>query len=377
MTARSTKRRSSRRLVLIGAGRGHLHLLRALAKPLVRGLEIVLLTPEREHFSATMHSALLRGALTPAEARIDVVALAERAGARLLTTAPNHIAMDEHVVLAGAERIPFDVCSLDVDGEPDGANLPGVRSHALPLRPTSVLPLVRERIEACIAGASGRVNCAIVGGGTRGVETAFVLQGLLSHATHGGVVTIVDETPAILADAAPCRDLARDALERAGVCFVLGTPVVEVRADRVLLGNGGELPATLVLWATSGSAPDLIVSSGLPHDSRGRLVVDDGLRAIDGSQVWAAGDCAARAADASNVEYSNAADWRMLERSVRAALGAPPSPAPRRRGRELCLLDTADGRALAHWRGVRGRSSVAGWLKRRLDRRLVASFARP
>jgi hypothetical protein len=34
-----------------------------------------------------------------------------------------------------------------------------------------------------------------------------------------------------------------------GVCFVLGTPAVEVRDDGVVLGNGASLPASLVLRA--------------------------------------------------------------------------------------------------------------------------------
>ena len=51
-----------RRLVLIGAGRANLHLLRGLSRSLVRGLEIVLVTPDGEMFDPSMTSGLLRGA---------------------------------------------------------------------------------------------------------------------------------------------------------------------------------------------------------------------------------------------------------------------------------------------------------------------------
>jgi NADH dehydrogenase FAD-containing subunit len=377
VTNHQTGQRTLRRLVLLGAGRAHLHVLHAFAKPLVRGLEIVLVTPEREHFNAAMQSGILRGAYAPDAARIDVAALADRAGARLVPAEADGVLVSERVVTVRGERIPFDACSLDDDGESEGAELPGVRSHALPLRPASVLPEVRAQIETTLSSASRRVDCVIVGGGVRGVEAAFVMRRMLGDTRHGGVVTIVDEAPTILADAEPCRDLAREALERAGVCFVLGTPAVEVREDRVLLGNGGSLPASLVLWATSARAPRLIATSGLRHDRRGRLLVDDTLRAVDGHPVWAAGSCASRSVGSPDGAKFGAAQERVLVRSLRAALDAPSLTSVRRSSRELCLVDTGDGQALLGWGGVRGRSLAAGWLKRRIDRRFVAGFARP
>jgi NADH dehydrogenase FAD-containing subunit len=377
LTAAPVEARLLRRLVLIGAGRAHLYVLRALAKPLVRGLEIVLVAPEREHYSAAMQSGLLRGTYEPGEAKIDVGSLAARGGARFVEAAVDRIALGERIVHARGERIPFDLCSIDAEGEPEGIELPGVASHAVLLRPTSALPRVRERIEATLAQASRPLDCVIVGGGTRGVETAFALQRLIDRTKHGGVVTIVDEAPTILADAAPCRDMARHALERAGVCFVLGTGVAEVCEDRVLLAAGGSLPASLVLWAAAGRAADVITASGLPHDPRGRLLVDEAMRAINGSPVWAAGDCVSSASDgASHGDYGGE-QGRNLERALRAALVAPSSPIKAQQTAARCLLDTGDGRAIIQWGRVHGRFRMAGWLKRRLDRRFVSSFARP
>jgi NADH dehydrogenase FAD-containing subunit len=376
LTASEARTRQLRRLVLVGAGRANLHVLHALAKPLVRGLEIVIVAPERETYSASMHSGLLRGTYTPDMARVDVAALADRAGARLVQAVVQRISIDDRAVHTASGRIPFDVCSLDVEGESEGRALPGVETYALPLRQTSTLPEVRTRIDEILSAAAGRLDCVIVGGGTRGVETAFVLQRLLSATRHGGVVTIVDEAPTILADSPSCRDIARHALASAGVCFVLGTPVVEVGADCVLLGSGGSLPAQLVLWATGGGAPEFISTSGLPHDAHGHLLVDDALRAIDGSPVWAAGDCVAQPVGEKATGDQRDVPARLLERALRAAVDAPRSAVIPHASRALCLLDTGDGRAIVRWGGFTGRSRMAGWLKRRLDRRFVAGFAR-
>ena len=63
-----------RRLVLVGAGRAHLHLLHALSRPVVRGLELVLVTTDRVQYDPAMTSGILRGAYDESETRIDVAA---------------------------------------------------------------------------------------------------------------------------------------------------------------------------------------------------------------------------------------------------------------------------------------------------------------
>ena len=136
-----------------------------------------------------------------------------------------------------------------------------------------------------------------------------------------------------------------------------------------MLASGAVLPSDLVVWATGGAAPSFIADSGLPHDARGRLLVDARLRARSGAPIWAAGDCA-------SLEASVAVDPRrqgeILEREIRAHLGARHRRVAPPRVRPPCLLDTGDGRAIVRWGPVTARSRLAGWLKRRLDRQFVA-----
>ena len=129
------------------------------------------------------------------------------------------------------------------------------------------------------------------------------------------------------------------------------------------------LPSDLVVWATGGAAPALIAESRLPHDAQGRLLVDASLRARAGAPIWAAGDCASLEA---SVTVDPRRQGEILEREIRAHLGAPRRRVAPPRVRPPCLLDTGDGRAIMQWGPVTARSRLAGWLKRRLDRRFVA-----
>ena len=358
-----------RRLVLIGAGRAHLHLLHALSRPIVRGLEVVLVTTDRVQYDSTMTSGILRGAYDESETRIDVAGLAERAGARVVQARADRFDPHAQVVHAGSERIAFDLCSIDELGPPLGGALPGVVEHAIPLRPASIVPEARDVILERLADGPNPVRCTIVGGGSVGVECAFVLQRILRARAGRGVVTIVDAVPHVLGDLAPCRESAHRALESRGVCFVLGTRAVAVRSDGVVLESGALLPSDLVIWATGGAAPSFIADSGLPHDAHGRLLVDAKLRDRSGAPIWAAGDCA-------SLEATAAVDPRhqgeILERALKAHLGAPYRRMAAPRVRPPCLLDTGDGRAIVRWGPVTARSRLAGWLKRRLDRQFVA-----
>jgi len=356
-----------RRLVLIGAGRANLHLLRALSRSLLRGLEIVLVTPDRELFDPSMTSGLLRGEYDLDDVRIDVAAVAERAGARVVEASAARLLAEERVVHAGPERLAFDLCVIDEIGPSVDADLPGVAAHAIALRPASRLADVHRMVEDRLTRIAGPVPCAVVGGGTTGVECAFTLQRML-RSRAGGVVSIVEAAPDILRDAASCRDIARHSLERAGVCFALGAAVVQVFEDRLLLASGGSLQSDLTIWATGGAPPSLIAASGLPHDIHGRLLVDEGLRARDGSPVWAAGDCAAT----NELGADPRSRAALLEREIRRYLGAPARRRVRPHSSPLCVLDTGDGQAILRWRRLTMRSRLAWWIKRRMDHRFVS-----
>ena len=157
------------------------------------------------------------------------------------------------------------------------------------------------------------------------------------------------------------------------MCFALGARVVEVFADRVMLASGGSLSSDVTIWATGGAPPSLIAASGLPHDARGRLLVDERLRDGDGSPVWAAGDCAATSEHGADPRSQEA----LLEREIRRYVGAPAARRARPRSSTLCVLDTGDGRAILRWRTLTMRSRLAWWIKRRMDRRFVSRMREP
>jgi nitrite reductase (NADH) large subunit len=170
--------------------------------------------------------------------------------------------------------IPYDVLVIATGSKPVRPDVPGIE-RALTFRRLADV----DRIVALSPG-----KATIVGGGTLGLEMADALS------ARGCVVTVVHAAERIMErhlDAATATAL-REALESAGIRFVLGAKLRSVGPDFVDIG-GVCLHSDVVLLAT-GVLPDddLAKMAGLPCD-RG-VIVDEDMRTADPS-IYAIGDC--------------------------------------------------------------------------------------
>lgn len=361
-----------RRLVLVGAGRAHLHVLRELARRSIPDVETVVIASQPYHHRA-MLAGYLQGRHDADALRISLTSLAASAHARLLEADVEQVDAARRVVVANGESIPFDVCSFDVECESGGSDTPGVREHALSLHPASNVIELRARVDALLA-SGGPVAIVVVGGGAEGVEAALALRHRMGASNALGSVTLVAGSRELLTGhGAPMRTLAFQVLRQRDVSVALGGRVTAVAATGVTLDNGATIPADLVVWAADTGAPSLLRRSGLPTDAQGRLSVDRTLRAADAASVFGAGACVSvKDFPDLRVGGSNATRMaRALDRSLRSALGKGRPGKFRPRRSSFDLLDAGGGRALLRWRGTHRHSRWAGRLKSMLDRRFM------
>jgi selenide,water dikinase len=341
-------------------------------------VDLVLVTPSAQQWYSGMIPGYLEGRYEADDLRIDLAALARCAGARLVVNAAETVSAAERVVIVGGERIAFDVCSLDVGAGMAGAEIPGMREHAVTLRPLERAVQLRNRVESLIAGDRSPLTVAIVGGGSAGVEVAFALQARLTRSGHGGRVMIVDGAPEVLPGESPrMRRRATALLRERGIGLVLGAAVARVEADMLVLASGASVPADLIVWATGAAAPPLVAASDLPRDDAGYLLVDRKLRAVGGLPVWGAGDgvSIAKRPRLARSGVQAVRQGRVLLHNLRAALGSGRARRYRPRDVALALLGTSDGRALLRRGRFQWHSRWAWRLKERIDRRFVAQFA--
>ena len=367
-----------RRLVLVGGGHAHVHVLAALAARPLPGVDVTLVSPSLHHHYSGMVPGFLQGVYAEADLTLDLGWLAGRAGARLVEAMAGRIDVAGHAVDAGATRLPFDVLSLDVGADPAGLDAPGVREHAVSIRPMRQAVSLRARVDALAGAARGNpVHVLVVGAGAGGVEVALAVHRRIRTAGARPEVALVEAAAhALPGYALPVRRRAARILARRGVAVRTGQAVDLVDGSGARLAGGARLPADLVVWLAGAAGPGLLAGAGLPLDGRGFLLVGPTLRAVDGSPVWAAGDCATLA---DHPETPKAGVYAVrqgpiLARNLRAALGdgTPARYVPQTTF--LSLLNTADGKALLRWHGVVSHSRFAWWLKDRIDRRFVRRY---
>lgn len=360
------------RVVLVGAGHAHLHVVRNAAVLRAAGVEPVLVAPATFHYSG-LATGVLSGALTRDCAQIDVVALAAHFGVRHIVaeaTAVDRTA--RRLRLSHGQDLPYDAVSFNVGSvTPDPLGLT-TGADAWPTKPLTGLFDLRTRIE--------KYNCnpriVVAGGGQSGFEIAAALAGLVQRTLHTPDIHLVCKLPPAWA---PPRALARlsEALRRRGVVLTPGEVVA--RADGACrLSSGASLPCDLLVLASGLSAAPIVAALGLPATDQGRLRVGPTLQSIADPSVFAVGDCSVMegaARPAAGVFCVRAAP--VLLHNL-AALG-PGTPMRRYRPqrRWLSIMDLGDGTGLAMRGGVwwMGRSALA--LKRRLDLGFIAAMRAP
>jgi 3-phenylpropionate/trans-cinnamate dioxygenase ferredoxin reductase component len=134
------------------------------------------------------------------------------------------------------------------------------------------------------------LRLAVVGAGWIGAEVAGVAAGAGAHVTvvEAGATPLERQLgPRVGAHLARWYD-------DAGVRLVTGAAVVEVRADGVLLADGTDVAADVVLAAVGARPATSWLDGAVPLDGRGSIPVD-ATGAVEGVPgVWAVGDCATR-----------------------------------------------------------------------------------
>ncbi|MBA4156918.1 MAG: FAD-dependent oxidoreductase [Gemmatimonadetes bacterium] len=369
-------------LLLAGLGHAHLFVLEALASGALDA-NVTVVTPEEYHYSG-MIPGVLAGCYTADEAALPPARLVRGTGVEWVRGRIARVhAEEKQVVLENGGVLSYDLLSLDIGSRPAADDLPGVCDHATPVKPVGRTLVFREAAvrAADSASAATPARVVIVGGGAAGVEIAFCLGTHLAGrcGRERFRISIFQSADAILPEyPGSFREKARTELERRRVELRTGVEVRGVEERRVITEHGEPVPYDALLWATGPRAPSLLRASGLPVDEKGYLRVQPTLRASGHAEVFGAGDCMTpeHAPWVPKAGVYAVREGPVLARNLARALKGEPLEEYEPQRDWLSLMNTGDGRALLHYRGLTHHGRTAWWLKDRIDRRFVARFQR-
>lgn len=366
-----------KRVLMLGGGHAHVHVLQALAQQPLSGAELTLVTPFARQMYSGMVPGLVAGHYSAEQCAIPLPALAQAARARLVEGAA--VALDatkREVVLAGGQTLDYDLLSLDTGAVMDRDRIPGAREHGLFVRP--IEHFVRL-LDPLLALAQQQVlDVVVVGGGAAGVELAMALQHRLAGQgdERARVALVTGGPPPLFGYPQTVIERGLRALARRRVT-VFQDSCARIELGALHLGSGARLACDAPVIATGGDAPPYLAGSGLQLDERGFVLTGPTLQSLSNPEVLAAGDVATR----QDAPHPRSGVYAVragppLAANLRALVQGAPLVTHRPQARTLNLMACGERRAIASYGGWSAQGRWVWWWKDRIDRGFVARYTR-
>ena len=364
-----------KRLVLLGGGHAHVHVLQALAREPLAGAEVTLVTPLMRQMYSGMVPGLVAGHYTADQCAIPLQPLAQAARVRVVEGAAVGLAADARTLqLSSGETLGYDVLSLDTGSVMDRDRIAGAREQGLFVRP--IEHFVRL-LDPLLALAQDRVlDVVVIGGGAAGMELAMALQFRLAGQgdERARVALVTGGPPPLFGYPQTVIERGLKALAQRRIT-VFHDSCASIEPGALHLGSGARLACDAPVIATGGDAPPYLAGSGLQLDDRGFVLTGPTLQTLSHPEVLAVGDVATR----SDAPHPRSGVFAVragppLALNLRRLVGGGELQPHQPQQRTLNLLSCGDRRAIASY----GRWSTQGrwvwWWKDRIDRAFIARY---
>ncbi len=268
-----------------------------------------------------------------------LAALLDRFGAHLVVDRVTAIdAAAKRVQLAGGDGLHYDLLIYALGSHADLDTVEGAAEYAYSVAGWAQAQRLRARMRT-----AGR-SVAVVGGGLTGIETVTEI----AESYPSTPVRLVTGDELGLGLSVRGRAHLRRVFDKLGIEIIDRAQVVKVGADGLLLGSGEHVEADTVVWTSGFRVPELAAEAGFQVEPNGRMTVDETLRSVSHSDVYAVGDAAAaRLPNGQELRMACATGIPMAQQAVRAMVdrlrGAPPRPLHFRFVQQCISLGRRDG----------------------------------
>jgi NADH dehydrogenase len=214
------------------------------------------------------------------------------------------IRLNEKKIILEEGSLSYDYLVIGLGGEPETFGIPGLKEHAMNIRSINSVRLIREHIEYQFAKFKSEPHrtdylAFVVGGaGFTGIEFIGELADRIPELckkfdVDPSIVKIynVEAAPTALPGFDPeLVEYAMNVLSGKGVTFKIGVAIKECTPEGVLLATGEELKSSTVIWTGGIRGNHMLDEAGF-ETMRGRIKVDEFLRAPGHDNIFVLGDC--------------------------------------------------------------------------------------
>lgn len=376
--------RIEREIVLIGGGHAHVSVLKHLAMNPLAGVRLTLISRDIHTPYSGMVPGLIAGHYSHEDCHIDLGPLSRFANARLIHASATGLDLQNQLVQIGQNRPPihYDLLSINTGSTPGSKDVPGADQFTIPVKPIDRFLVRWQELIERIHSIDKPFRVVVVGGGAGGVELALSTQLKLKAALQNAQkpvewleYTLLTASPGIMHAHNPgVRKRFERIFGERDITLQTKCRVTEVGAKHVKTDSGDALPADVVFWVTSASAPDWPGKAGLATDSHGFIQVNEYLQSTSDPQVFAVGDVASLPDQRPKSGVFAVRQGPILARNLVAAITGKSFRSYRAQKNFLGLISTGDRYAVAS-RGRWSTESELMWiLKDWIDRRFMQQF---
>ena len=354
-------------LVLLGAGRAHLQVLKGLARQGAGDINVTLVAPLPYYIETAMLPGYLAGGYPLQDIRVQLDGLLEASGAGFVPGQVHALdPVERRVHLSSGDALPYDVLSIDVEPAVNYNDIenriPGVCHNTLFTRPLENFIQLWPQLQAL--AHTRPLQVAVIGNGLPSAELAMAAAHALS-APYGSRITLLAGYTPLLAEQP--LTLQRRVLGRLKALnvSVLQDHCVGIDSQTLQLACGASLACDASILAIGDDTPGWLLQSGVQVSLTGAPVVNARLQSENYPQVFVA------------PPEAHSEVGAVLEANLRAAMGSGTfRKAPIDISR-LKVTACGYGYAIAVW----GRLSLEGrevwhWKDRR-DRRQLTALLTP
>ncbi|HEY9570827.1 MAG TPA: NAD(P)/FAD-dependent oxidoreductase [Metalysinibacillus sp.] len=298
-------------ILVLGAGYGGLTTVVNLQKMVGQdAANIVLVNKNDYHYESTWLHEAGAGTIDSNKARYDVESVIDKSKVKFVKAEVTNIDVTERLVETSEGKMDYDYLVIGLGFEGETFGIPGLDKYALALANLNAARQVREHIEYQFASWSldevkddSKLTIVVGGAGFTGIEFLGELGNRVPELCKEFDIP-QEKVRVLCVEAAPMVlpgfdeklvEYAVNQLQKKGIEFSIGTPVVEATEEGVKIKKGEDefefIKAGTVVWAAGVRGSKLIETSGI-ENARARVRVEPDMRAPGFDDVFIVGDCA-------------------------------------------------------------------------------------
>lgn len=295
------------RIVILGAGYGGMVTATQLTKRLGKNdAHITLVNKHNYHYQTTWLHEVAAGTIHHDRARLLIRDVVDANRVNLVFDTVTEIKKDENRVILEHGELEYDYLVIGLGFETATFGISGLQEHAYSITDINSCREIREHIEYQFARYHARgdeedelLTIIIGGAGFTGIEFVGEVAEKVPHLCREYDIDR-EKVRIINIEAAPTAlpgfdeelvEYAMNFLESRGVEFKIDTKIQECTSESVILGSGEEIKAGTIVWTGGVQGNSLLSESGF-ETNRGKVKVNEDMRAEGYDHIFVAGDCA-------------------------------------------------------------------------------------